>query len=360
LDKWCGKGSRSKKVPEMIKRAPENIVRTFLEGLVEGDGCLFTSQKNRKRSGIKTFVLTTSSKRLACGVQELLYKIGVHGRVSWHGPPKRPSKLFGREIQGGDSYQVWWSWRSWNNKNDKAGRVPFGRARFIGNKVYLPVTKVSTESVVSIPVYNIHTEDETYGVPYVVHNCKYALEHVNYRKVPAFLKEVRRILKVGGRVVLLIPNTEAQIKWILEHPEGWDGRDFFNSASGKLFGDLDYEANSHKAYFNPTVITELLLAAGFGNILVIPFGERQTDLLVEAVATAQAPSVAADIKDALSEAINTELVALALDVKEIRELFQQELEVMRHRLAVLEKDVSNKANIHHIHPENIVFGTGTE
>lgn len=113
--------------------------------------------------------------------------------------------------------------------------------------------------------------------------CAYCLEHVTWRKVPAFLAEVYRVLKSPGKAVFLVPNTEAQLKWIQSHPEGWDGKDFFESASGVLFGDCDYPENTHKVFLSPDVVHQLFTQAGFSAVQTRPHGERNTDLLVEAL-----------------------------------------------------------------------------
>jgi predicted SAM-dependent methyltransferase len=108
----------------------------------------------------------------------------------------------------------------------------------------------------------------------------YAVEHLSWRKTRGFLKECLRILKPTGKLCLLLPNTRAQIAWLSTHPEGWDDKGFFDSASCVLFGDQDYSDNTHKAYLDPDVITALLSEAGFENVTVRPWGERQTDMLV--------------------------------------------------------------------------------
>lgn len=111
----------------------------------------------------------------------------------------------------------------------------------------------------------------------------FVLEHVSYKAVPNFLKESIRILKPGGQFICAVPNTEAQMKWALEHPEGWDGKDMFTSASEKLFGSQDYVQNAHKSFFSPAVAIDLFQRAGFCDIVTSPYGERQTDLAVQAV-----------------------------------------------------------------------------
>jgi predicted SAM-dependent methyltransferase len=112
--------------------------------------------------------------------------------------------------------------------------------------------------------------------------CQYCLEHLSWRKVRPFLKEVHRILKAGGHVIFTVPNTEAQIAWAKAHPNGWDGRDAFDSISGVLYGDQDYSDNTHKIYMSPAIAQTLFTEAGFTNVLTQAYGERDTDLAIRA------------------------------------------------------------------------------
>lgn len=121
---------------------------------------------------------------------------------------------------------------------------------------------------------------------------QFAIEHIAYPKMPQFIAEVFRILKPGGKAVIVTANTEAQLKWALEHPEGWDGKDMFESASCKLFGDQRHgeregdpnpNYDSHKCYFSSAILGKLFTEAGFENIKLTPYGVRDTDIVVEAV-----------------------------------------------------------------------------
>lgn len=111
---------------------------------------------------------------------------------------------------------------------------------------------------------------------------QFMVEHLDYPVVPEFLKECRRIVKPGGMIVLVVPNTEEQLKWIQRHPEGWDGKDFYESASNLLFGSQTYRENHHSAFFSPMVAVKLLTDAGFRDVSTIPFGTAGTDMLVRA------------------------------------------------------------------------------
>lgn len=132
--------------------------------------------------------------------------------------------------------------------------------------------------------------------------ARFVIEHLSWRKVPTFLAEVLRILKPGGKVVIITANTEAQLKWLANHPEGWDNKPFFDSASCVLFGDQDYPENAHKNYMTPTVITSLLVMTGFENVLVQPYGERATDMMV----TADKPVPKSEGQEATSQAVESQ------------------------------------------------------
>lgn len=116
---------------------------------------------------------------------------------------------------------------------------------------------------------------------------QYALEHVSWRNVRGFLKEVCRILRPGGKAAFVVPNTEEQMRWVLskgwEHRPPREGMGAFEESSCVLFGDLDYPENSHKAYFSPDIAVGLFKSAGFGDVHVTPCGECGTDMVVEAI-----------------------------------------------------------------------------
>lgn len=124
----------------------------------------------------------------------------------------------------------------------------------------------------------------------------YCVEHISWRNVPQFLAECRRVAKPGGRLVLTLPNTEAQMEWIRQHPNGWDGKGLFESAGGVLYGDNDYPENSHRAFFTPVLIDNELQKAGWVNILVQPYGARGTDLLVTAEKPTAVQTVMANLR----------------------------------------------------------------
>jgi predicted SAM-dependent methyltransferase len=126
---------------------------------------------------------------------------------------------------------------------------------------------------------------------------QYVIEHVSYRAVRGFIAEVFRILKPGGKAVFVTANTPAQLQWIANNPSGWDNRDFFDSASGLLFGDQDYPENTHKNYMSAIVAEQLFTAAGFSDVKTHQYGERNTDMVIEAVKPANAPGAILHVED---------------------------------------------------------------
>jgi predicted SAM-dependent methyltransferase len=69
-------------------------------------------------------------------------------------------------------------------------------------------------------VYNLHTSDETFFVEGVLtHNCSHFAEHLDARERVHFYNELHRVLKVGAKCTLIVP----------------DGR------SGRAYGDLTHK-----------------------------------------------------------------------------------------------------------------------
>lgn len=105
---------------------------------------------------------------------------------------------------------------------------------------------------------------------------KFALEHVSWRRTLPLLKEIKRVLKPGGDLVLVLPDTEAQARHLLATNDWAD-------AGSMLFGGQDYGENAHKAFFSADWVLHLLHEAGFTGVTIAPFGAKKTDMVVHAV-----------------------------------------------------------------------------
>ena len=103
----------------------------------------------------------------------------------------------------------------------------------------------------------------------------FCIEHLSWRKVRLFLKECFRICKHGSKAVFLTANTEEQMKYVLEHDD-WE-----DECSRILFGDQDYDENTHRNSMSPKYAIQLMREAGFENIIIFPFGDLKTDIIIE-------------------------------------------------------------------------------
>jgi predicted SAM-dependent methyltransferase len=103
----------------------------------------------------------------------------------------------------------------------------------------------------------------------------YCIEHISWRKVRLFISEVHRILRPKGKAVFITANTKRQMEWVLSHDE-WN-----DDCSSIIFGDQNYDENTHRNSLSPTYAIKLLREAGFEGISVLPHGALGTDMIIE-------------------------------------------------------------------------------
>lgn len=104
--------------------------------------------------------------------------------------------------------------------------------------------------------------------------CQYCLEHLSWRRVGVFLHSVHRILKPGGIAVFITANLLEQARRLVEAKE-WDDK-----LVSMVFGDQDYEANTHRAGFSPEYAQGLFKEAGFYRVEISPLPECATDMVI--------------------------------------------------------------------------------
>jgi len=104
---------------------------------------------------------------------------------------------------------------------------------------------------------------------------RFVLEHVSWRKLPQFISEIYRILKVGGKAIIITANLLEQAK-VLVHKNVWDWNELC-----MVFGDQDYSENSHKSSLSPELAVRLFKSAGFGTVIVTSLQKCVTDMQIE-------------------------------------------------------------------------------
>jgi len=101
LRAWFGEKAPEKKLPEWFLRTPLPFLKSFIRAFVEGDGSYNRSGNSSYYSGI-----STSSKKLSEQLQHLLSILRIPCSY-YQSKRKSPSYIDGREIGGGEVYQLW-------------------------------------------------------------------------------------------------------------------------------------------------------------------------------------------------------------------------------------------------------------
>ncbi|RDD52880.1 MAG: class I SAM-dependent methyltransferase [Candidatus Korarchaeota archaeon NZ13-K] len=104
-----------------------------------------------------------------------------------------------------------------------------------------------------------------------------SLEHVPFGKIDDVIREIRRITKTGGKLVIKCPDLEAiALKYILNYYRNGD----YRLLSYIIYGAQDYEHNFHKSGFTMKAMRNLLESHGFrvDSMRIV----QETNMLVEA------------------------------------------------------------------------------
>jgi predicted SAM-dependent methyltransferase len=109
----------------------------------------------------------------------------------------------------------------------------------------------------------------------------YAIEHLSWRKVKDFVKEMYRVIKPGGRAIIITANLLEQCRMLTKLP------DLVETNAAMLWGDQNYDgkdwvANAHHCGFSPASVTKLFKEAGFEGVVVEPLPVCNTDMSIEA------------------------------------------------------------------------------
>ncbi len=106
--------------------------------------------------------------------------------------------------------------------------------------------------------------------------CQYAIEHISWRNVRAFIAECHRLLAPGGIAVFIMPNTYEQAK------KAAASDDWGDDIPSMFFGDLDYPENSHRAGWSPKSAERMFREQGFWDVKTQSHPATITDMILEA------------------------------------------------------------------------------
>ncbi|GEM_PF-211208 len=153
LPSLLGHGAHAKRVPECLINASEPVTKAFLRGYVGGDG---TSYPN----ALGQWNLVSCSETLAREVIWLFLKVGI---LPSYGACQTPAReIRGRAVPATMNYRLSWV------ENLRHEHYLEDDEHF-----YIPIKTINAKTYRGY-VYNLKTENETYAVPFVVHNCAMA------------------------------------------------------------------------------------------------------------------------------------------------------------------------------------------
>jgi pyruvate formate lyase activating enzyme len=156
----AGSGALNKQVPEGIYKAKREVINTFLEAYVNGDGW-----KNKNGQ----IAVNTVSSKLALGIAYLVLKTGYLPKFYIWNPPKK-RLLEGRFVNQSVLYYVKWQPQPKKNNCFSQKNVKFLEDK---NYYYIPIAKISKKNY-SGPVFNLEIKDDhSYLANFItVENCQ--------------------------------------------------------------------------------------------------------------------------------------------------------------------------------------------
>lgn len=204
----------NKKIPRWIFDSNPEIINSFLKGYLSGDGHIYKGDAR----------ISTVSKKLLYGLGQLLIKIGIPYSYLSEYPPKA-GIIQGRKVNCKRCYRLQFSHKLLNGEEPS-----YLKSKISNDYIYSRVTKVE-KSVEELEVYNFETEDNTYCVPFIVHNCQHVVEHLE--DPLAFCQDIKKLVKKGGLLILTLPINDDDWR---EHFKIWQVQDMID-----LCQKLDYK-----------------------------------------------------------------------------------------------------------------------
>ncbi len=170
----CGKGAINKKIPDFVFQLHFDLIRVFINAYLNGDGC--------KIKGREKYVITTASRQIAEQFILLSEKFNYVPAIQYYKYPKRKGGFYTISFEGESIKKM----LGYPLENKFVQTLTFRDKRGF----WIPVTKKKIKSF-SGEVYNFETQDNTYAVPFLVHNCQLHIMGIEEEKIP----ELKRISK---------------------------------------------------------------------------------------------------------------------------------------------------------------------
>ena len=118
-----------------------------------------------------------------------------------------------------------------------------------------------TDADVNALMWNLPYKDGEVDVIY----CDNALEHVSKFDVVPTLREWKRVLKIGGKLEIIVPDLEWACAWWLKHQQTDWSMDI-------LYGNQRHEGEFHKTGFTIDIMRQYLEVCGGFEIIGIGYG----------------------------------------------------------------------------------------
>lgn len=115
-----------------------------------------------------------------------------------------------------------------------------------------------------------HLPFESDTVDYII--CDQVLEHVSMKDVPAVLYEIRRVLKKGGRAVIIVPDFREVVgQWLsFDHDQSFDPV-VYNYLSEVIYGNQHHDGEYHKTPMTAGYLNYVLNMVGFVDNTLIKY-----------------------------------------------------------------------------------------
>jgi len=178
----CNRGATNKKIPDFIFDLNPKLIQIFLRSYLAGDGYKF---KNREK-----FQITTSSKTIANQFILLGAKLGYLPAIQYYKYPKRRGGFYSITIEGKGVEKL----LGLENQNRYVQTLTFED----DYGIWIPITKKRIKKFDGF-VYNLETEDNTYAVPFIVHNCQLHIMGLTEDGMKKIKKNSKRIIQARNK-----------------------------------------------------------------------------------------------------------------------------------------------------------------